>query len=717
MSALAAARDALARALRRGGGERGAREHAAFAALRRAGRRGLRRRRAARRRSTRSGATRTSRALAAHRVRSSAPTARPRSRATPSRRSRARSSRAALFVFVGRALRARALDAPRRPTVEAASRSRRPRRRRAPPRSARSSTAKQHPFAALDTRAPRRRRVHPAAGRRAPRRSRSTSCSSRRGAGDAHAPPSRASWSRPARGSHARRGAGPRLARRRGPRFTNAVTEVARRRRARALELVLLQRESDATFHVSKRAARLERDARFATRTLTLGGALRAQRPRACCSPGEGAEATLDGLFLGARRAARRQPHASSTTPCRTARAASSTRASSRDRSRGVFRGRVLVRPDAQKTDARSRTRTCCSRDGAEIDTQAAARDLRRRREVQPRLRDRPARRERALLPALARHRRGRGARPADARLRGRGARRAARSAPLAEALGDAFAGAPRGAALDERAPPDRAPARRRRASARDFPILARTQRGKPLVYLDSAASAQKPRAVIDAISRLLRGPSYANIHRGVYELSERATRALRGGAREACAASSARATRARSSSCATPPRRSTSSPGAAGAPAASAPATRCCVTEHGAPRQHRALAARSARSAARASRVAPIDDARRARARRASRRCSPSARSSSPSRTSRTCSARCNPVREIAALAHARRRARAGGRRAGGAAHAGRRARARLRLLRLLGPQALRPDAGSARSTRAPSCSRRCRPGRAAAT
>jgi cysteine desulfurase/selenocysteine lyase len=58
----------------------------------------------------------------------------------------------------------------------------------------------------------------------------------------------------------------------------------------------------------------------------------------------------------------------------------------------------------------------------------------------------------------------------------------------------------------------------------RDFPILRRAMRGKPLVYLDSAASAQKPRAVIDAIGAFYE-TSYANIHRGVYELSETATR------------------------------------------------------------------------------------------------------------------------------------------------------------------------------------------------
>jgi len=56
-----------------------------------------------------------------------------------------------------------------------------------------------------------------------------------------------------------------------------------------------------------------------------------------------------------------------------------------------------------------------------------------------------------------------------------------------------------------------------------DFPILARTVHGKPLVFLDSAASAQKPRQVIDAVSRVY-GAEYANVHRGAYHLSEIAT-------------------------------------------------------------------------------------------------------------------------------------------------------------------------------------------------
>ncbi len=56
-----------------------------------------------------------------------------------------------------------------------------------------------------------------------------------------------------------------------------------------------------------------------------------------------------------------------------------------------------------------------------------------------------------------------------------------------------------------------------------DFPILSREVHGKPLVFLDSGASAQKPRAVIDAVSAVYEG-EYANIHRGVHYLSARAT-------------------------------------------------------------------------------------------------------------------------------------------------------------------------------------------------
>jgi cysteine desulfurase/selenocysteine lyase len=61
-----------------------------------------------------------------------------------------------------------------------------------------------------------------------------------------------------------------------------------------------------------------------------------------------------------------------------------------------------------------------------------------------------------------------------------------------------------------------------------DFPIFEQKIHGKPLAYLDSAASSQKPRQVLDTIREFYE-TSYANVHRGVYTLSEKATAAYEG--------------------------------------------------------------------------------------------------------------------------------------------------------------------------------------------
>jgi cysteine desulfurase/selenocysteine lyase len=71
-------------------------------------------------------------------------------------------------------------------------------------------------------------------------------------------------------------------------------------------------------------------------------------------------------------------------------------------------------------------------------------------------------------------------------------------------------------------------------AIRKDFPILETEAHGKPLVYLDSAATSQKPRQVIDRMVRFYETEN-ANVHRGIYELGEKATLAYEG-ARDACA-------------------------------------------------------------------------------------------------------------------------------------------------------------------------------------
>ncbi|HEV3474780.1 MAG TPA: cysteine desulfurase [Actinomycetota bacterium] len=68
-----------------------------------------------------------------------------------------------------------------------------------------------------------------------------------------------------------------------------------------------------------------------------------------------------------------------------------------------------------------------------------------------------------------------------------------------------------------------------------EFPILSRQMAGKPLVYLDSAASSQKPRQVLQALNEFYE-QHYANVHRGIYPLAEEAT-SLYEGARDKLAA------------------------------------------------------------------------------------------------------------------------------------------------------------------------------------
>ncbi|NOX44802.1 MAG: aminotransferase class V-fold PLP-dependent enzyme, partial [Caldiserica bacterium] len=68
-----------------------------------------------------------------------------------------------------------------------------------------------------------------------------------------------------------------------------------------------------------------------------------------------------------------------------------------------------------------------------------------------------------------------------------------------------------------------------------DFPVLEREVNGRPLVYLDSAATSQKPRHVIEAETRFYREAN-ANVHRGLYALSVRATELYEGARRKVAA-------------------------------------------------------------------------------------------------------------------------------------------------------------------------------------
>src|SRR5204863_8117422 len=77
--------------------------------------------------------------------------------------------------------------------------------------------------------------------------------------------------------------------------------------------------------------------------------------------------------------------------------------------------------------------------------------------------------------------------------------------------------------------------AERSLAAKADFPIFSRRFSGRELVYLDSAATSQKPEAVIAALADHLRSHN-ANIHRGVYELAQEADAAYEGARRRVAA-------------------------------------------------------------------------------------------------------------------------------------------------------------------------------------
>ena len=148
--------------------------------------------------------------------------------------------------------------------------------------------------------------------------------------------------------------------------FTNAVTEIDVQEDA-SLEFLLVQREPKTQFHVSNTSARLARDARLATHTVTLGGRL-VRNDLAIRLAGEGSEATMNGLFVaGSDRLIDNHTEVDHATPHGTSRELYKGILGAQ--ARGVFRGRVIVAPDAQKTDARQQNPNLLLGPGAEIDS------------------------------------------------------------------------------------------------------------------------------------------------------------------------------------------------------------------------------------------------------------------------------------------------------------------------------------------------------------
>jgi Fe-S cluster assembly protein SufD len=131
--------------------------------------------------------------------------------------------------------------------------------------------------------------------------------------------------------------------------FTNAVTEVVLDDAAN-LDLYKLERESTNAYHVTTTEIRQGRDSRFASHSMTFGGAL-VRNDLNVRLEAEGAECTLNGLFVGSGT-----QHLDNHTLIDHAKPHGTSRELYKGimdgRSRGIFHGKIIVRPDAQKTDA-----------------------------------------------------------------------------------------------------------------------------------------------------------------------------------------------------------------------------------------------------------------------------------------------------------------------------------------------------------------------------
>ena len=150
------------------------------------------------------------------------------------------------------------------------------------------------------------------------------------------------------------------------PGFSNAVTEIHVGENA-SVDYVLVQREPDYRFHVSQLAASLQRDSRLSAHTLCLGGAL-VRNDAGVLLAGEGAECRLDGLYAaGGSQLVDNHTFMDHAVPHCTSR--ESYKGILGGRARGVFRGRILVRPDAQQTSAQQSNANLLLAAGAEADS------------------------------------------------------------------------------------------------------------------------------------------------------------------------------------------------------------------------------------------------------------------------------------------------------------------------------------------------------------
>ena len=148
--------------------------------------------------------------------------------------------------------------------------------------------------------------------------------------------------------------------------FTNAVTEVVLGEHA-LVDHYKLQRESDSAFHIAQMNVRLKRSSVFSSHSITFGGAITRNDVNAFLA-GEFIECTLNGLYLGdGRRVV--DNHTSIDHAMPYCNSHEIYKGILDGHSRGVFNGKIFVRQDAQKTDAKQTNRTLLLSEGAQINT------------------------------------------------------------------------------------------------------------------------------------------------------------------------------------------------------------------------------------------------------------------------------------------------------------------------------------------------------------
>jgi Fe-S cluster assembly protein SufD len=151
-----------------------------------------------------------------------------------------------------------------------------------------------------------------------------------------------------------------------GAHFTNAVTEVSVGENA-VLDFCTDQRETDLASHTASLHVRTARNASFRSRTITLGGRLVRNDVTAVLG-GEGGHATIDGVYLvDGDRFVDNHTTIDHATPYCTSHEL--YKGILDGRSRAVFNGRIIVRPDAQKTDAKQTNRALLLSDEAQINS------------------------------------------------------------------------------------------------------------------------------------------------------------------------------------------------------------------------------------------------------------------------------------------------------------------------------------------------------------